>query len=131
MRRGLAFGGAHVGPIPHDRFRIAHRRDIGKRGDASRLFQFGRDGGWGAAHQHTNPILRGGNLRFPRGNLGQRRAELGLCALGIEGTAAPGVEPLARDLERAALILRVLARDAELLLCATQLEIRQGQLGGE
>src|SRR5207249_285089 len=79
----------------------------------------------------ADPIRSGCNLRFPRGDRGQRGAELRLRTLGIERASPPRLEPLVRDLERAALVLGVVARDAELLLRASQLEIRQRQLSGE
>src|SRR4029077_406334 len=58
-----------------------------------------------------------------RRNRRQRQAELRLGALRIEGRAPARVESLAGDLERAALVLRVVPRDRELLLRAPQIEV--------
>ena len=54
-----------------------------------------------------------------------------LRPLGVERRAAPGRQPVLGERNGATLVLRVASRDSELLLGATQLEVRARHLGGE
>src|SRR5712664_4341996 len=76
-------------------------------------------------------MLDGGDRRLQRWNSSERRVQLGARPLRIKLVAATCFEPLQRHVERVLLILGVPARHLKTLLSTAQVEVGNGQLGGE
>ena len=76
-------------------------------------------------------MLRRGHPGLQRGNQGERRADLGLCPLGVERRPLAALEPVPRQLQGALLVGGVSPRHLQLILRPAQVEVRRRQLSGD